>query len=230
MIIDIPANCLPISHKSLFSYYNLLQSVNPRVHHLVPELFCQSPNLIPCLQLCSLCKGIQIASDIILLHVVQSLSWFRLLQPHGLQSARLLYPWYFPGKKILEWVAFCFSRGSSQLRIKPESPALTGSFFTPEPPYLPIIFSNSQLPAEWNQYSTICSQPSSPIVAAFIHSMGNARAPISLLGPFLFVGTSPIFLKLQRATPVSSLIPSGQPLVSEKAMATHSSTLAWKIP
>ena len=33
--------------------------------------------------------------------------------------------------RILEWVAISFSRGSSQPRIKPKSPALAGGFLTP---------------------------------------------------------------------------------------------------
>ena len=36
--------------------------------------------------------------------------------------------------RTLEWVAISFSRGSSWPRIKPESPALAGAFFTTEPP------------------------------------------------------------------------------------------------
>ena len=47
--------------------------------------------------------------------VVCSQSRVRLLQPHGLQPARLLCPWDFPGR-ILEWVTISFSRGSSQPR------------------------------------------------------------------------------------------------------------------
>ena len=44
-----------------------------------------------------------------------------LLQPHGLQPARLLCPWDFPGKNT---GVGC---------IKPASPALAGMFFTTEP-------------------------------------------------------------------------------------------------
>ena len=46
-----------------------------------------------------------------------------LLQPHGLLPTRLLCPWDFPGR-ILEWFAISFSRGSSQPKGQPESPAL----------------------------------------------------------------------------------------------------------
>ena len=35
--------------------------------------------------------------------------------------------------RMLEWVAISYSRGSSQPRDKPESPALAGVFFTTEP-------------------------------------------------------------------------------------------------
>ena len=41
--------------------------------------------------------------------------------------------------KMLEWVAISFSRGSSRLRIKLESPALAGGFFTTEPPGEPNV-------------------------------------------------------------------------------------------
>ena len=42
---------------------------------------------------------------------------------HGISQAR-----------ILEWVAISFSKGSSQCRDQPGSPALTEKFFTTEPP------------------------------------------------------------------------------------------------
>ena len=45
------------------------------------------------------------------LHSVVFNSWW----PHGLQPARLLCPWNFPGKNT-EWVAISFSRGSSRPR------------------------------------------------------------------------------------------------------------------
>ena len=42
---------------------------------------------------------------------------------HGILQAR-----------ILEWVAFPFSRGSSQLRDRTQVSGVAGRFFTPEPP------------------------------------------------------------------------------------------------
>ena len=39
-----------------------------------------------------------------------------LCNPYGLKPARLLCPWDFPGKEILEWVAFSYCKGSSQPR------------------------------------------------------------------------------------------------------------------
>ena len=36
--------------------------------------------------------------------------------------------------RILEWIAISFSKGSSDSRIKPASSALSGRFFTTEPP------------------------------------------------------------------------------------------------
>ena len=48
-------------------------------------------------------------------------------------ATRLLCPWDFAGKRTVKWVAISFSRVSSQPRIKPMSPTLTGRFFTTEP-------------------------------------------------------------------------------------------------
>ena len=48
---------------------------------------------------------------------------------HGLQPARLLCPWGFPGK-ILKWVAILFSRGSSQPKNQTRVSHITGRFFT----------------------------------------------------------------------------------------------------
>ena len=46
---------------------------------------------------------------------------------HGILQAR-----------ILEWVAMPSSRGSSDPRIEPASPALAGGFFTTAPPGKPV--------------------------------------------------------------------------------------------
>ena len=51
---------------------------------------------------------------------------------HGILQAR-----------ILEWLAISFSRGSSQHRIKPASPALAGRFITSEPPGKPSSLEGS---------------------------------------------------------------------------------------
>ena len=51
------------------------------------------------------------------------------LQPHRLWSARLLCPWDFQAR-MLEWVAFPFSRGSSQPRGQTQVPHIAGGFFT----------------------------------------------------------------------------------------------------
>ena len=42
-----------------------------------------------------------------------------------------------PQVRMLEWVAISYSRGSSQTRDQPMSPALAGRFFTIEPPGSP---------------------------------------------------------------------------------------------
>ena len=48
---------------------------------------------------------------------------------HGISQAR-----------TLEWVAISFSRGSSQPRIKPQTPTLASRFFTTEPPGIPFPY------------------------------------------------------------------------------------------
>ena len=45
--------------------------------------------------------------------------------------------------RVLEWVAISFCRGSSQTKIKPISPALTGRFFTTESPGKSLHYSYS---------------------------------------------------------------------------------------
>ena len=64
-------------------------------------------------------------------------SCLTLLGPHGLQPARLLCPWDFPGKST--GVGCCFLlQGSPDPGIKPASAALAGGgFFTSEPPGKP---------------------------------------------------------------------------------------------
>ena len=60
------------------------------------------------------------------------------LQPHGLQLARLLCPWDFPGKKTGVGCHFLLQRVFlSQGLNLPSSPALAGEFFTIEPPGKP---------------------------------------------------------------------------------------------
>ena len=49
------------------------------------------------------------------------------LQPHGLQSARLLCPW---DPRILEWIAIPFSRGSSQTRDRTQVSCTASRFLT----------------------------------------------------------------------------------------------------
>ena len=48
---------------------------------------------------------------------------------HGLEPTRLLCPWSSPGK-ILEWVGFPFSRGSSQPRDGTQFSCIAGNFLT----------------------------------------------------------------------------------------------------
>ena len=54
---------------------------------------------------------------------------YNSLWPHGLQAARLHYPYNFPGKN-LEWVAFSYSRGSSWPWDQTHISCIGGGFFT----------------------------------------------------------------------------------------------------
>ena len=54
------------------------------------------------------------------------------LQPRGLQPARLLYPWNFPGKDT-GVVAISFSSGSSQPRDGTQVSCIAGRFLLYEP-------------------------------------------------------------------------------------------------
>ena len=68
--------------------------------------------------------------------VVQSLTGVQLLQPNGLQPARLLCPWKFPGKNTGNGLPFPSAGDLSDPGIKLRSPALqvvcciAGEFFT----------------------------------------------------------------------------------------------------
>ena len=52
-----------------------------------------------------------------------------LCEPHGLETARLLFVHGILQARILEWVAIPFSRGSSRLGIERASPALQADSF-----------------------------------------------------------------------------------------------------
>ena len=66
--------------------------------------------------------------------VAKSCTTIQSMQPHGLQSTRLLCPWDFPGK-AMEWVAFLSPGDLADPEIKPGSPTLqvvsciSGRFF-----------------------------------------------------------------------------------------------------
>ena len=57
-----------------------------------------------------------------------------LCDPHGLQPARLLCPWHFPGKNIGGGCRFLLQGIFLNTGIEPMSPALEDGFFTTEPP------------------------------------------------------------------------------------------------
>ena len=78
-------------------------------------------------------------------YLVTSLAVSNSLRPLGLQSARLLWTWDFPGKNIGVWVVISFSRvdllnPSTDLpnpSIEPATLALAGRFFATAPPRKP---------------------------------------------------------------------------------------------
>ena len=60
------------------------------------------------------------------------------LQPHGMQPARLLYPWDFPGKNTGVGCHFFLQRIFLGIKpMSPMSPALAARFYTTEPPEKP---------------------------------------------------------------------------------------------
>ena len=68
-----------------------------------------------------------------------------LLQPHGLQPARLLCPWNFPGKNIGVGCHFLPPGDLPDLGIELVSPVLAGGFFTTEPPGKPQAVISSDI-------------------------------------------------------------------------------------
>ena len=76
------------------------------------------------------------------------------LQPYELETARLLYPWNSPGKRILECVAIPFCWGSFQPRDQIQVSCIAGRFFTvwaTKEPYYPVLTRGQ------NRCSAICS-------------------------------------------------------------------------
>ena len=68
-------------------------------------------------------------------------SCLTLLRLHGLQPARLLRPWDFPGKNTGVGCHFLLQASLPELRIKPMSSAFAGRFFATEPPWDYIIIT-----------------------------------------------------------------------------------------
>ena len=65
--------------------------------------------------------------------VVQSWRQVRLLRSHGMQPARLLCPWDFPGKNTGVGCHFPPPKDLPESGVEPTSPAWAGGFFTDEP-------------------------------------------------------------------------------------------------
>ena len=116
----------------------------------------------------------RLSSNLLLLgHSVMSDS----LWPHGLQHARLLCPWIFPGKNT-EWVAISFSRNLPNPGIEPlspVSPVLVGRFFTTEPPK-----SSYPKPIEW-AFPLPVSLPQSSLLFLGISLQNKWEARLVLL-------------------------------------------------
>ena len=68
-----------------------------------------------------------------------------LLQPHGLQPAKPLFPWYFPGKNPGVGCHLLLQEILPNPRMEPVSPELAGRFFTTEPPRKPLYVDISHL-------------------------------------------------------------------------------------
>ena len=60
------------------------------------------------------------------------------LGPCGLYPTRLLYPWDFPRQEYWSGLPFQSPEDLPNPGIEPGSPALTGGFFTTEPPGKPF--------------------------------------------------------------------------------------------
>ena len=67
-------------------------------------------------------------------------SCLTLLQPHGLQPTRFLYPWDFPGQNGRMACHFLLEGNLPYPRIESASSALAGEFFTTESPGEPSFF------------------------------------------------------------------------------------------
>ena len=67
-------------------------------------------------------------------------SCLTLLWPHGLQPARLLCPWDFPGKNTGVGYHFFIQGIFPFPGTEPASPALAGWFVTTEPPGKPALY------------------------------------------------------------------------------------------
>ena len=99
------------------------------------------------------------------------------LWPHGLQLARLLCLWDFPGKNIGVGLPFPSSRDLPDPGVKP---TLAGKFFTTEPPEKPTYQSSK---VQRRNFSTCeCT-------------LGKAIPSIVMI--IIFPGTVPLFKEYQ---------------------------------
>jgi len=131
------------------------------------------------------------------------------LQPHGLYS-----PWNILQARILEWVAFPFSRNLPNPGIEPRSPTLQADSLPAEPQGSPRILEWAAYPfssrSSWPRNRTGVSCTAGRFFTNWALREALLKNPPAMQEPL--VGS------LGREDPL------------EEGMATHSRILAWGIP
>ena len=109
--------------------------------------------------------------------VVQLLIRDWLLRPQGLQPARILCPWDFPGKKYWNGLPFPSPGDLPDPGIEPVSPTLAGRLFTTEP----LGISNRQILLVsflWRkQINTLPSQKILANIPSILVEFSNPKSP-----------------------------------------------------
>ena len=147
------------------------------------------------------------------------------LRPHGLQPARLLCPWDFPGKNIEDDCHFLL-QGIFSISDRTHVSCLAGRFFTTEPPGKPnSVFQFSSV--AWScltlfdpmDYST----PDFPVLhqlpeltQTHVHRVGDAIRPSHPLSS----PSPPIFNLASGSFQISQFFPSGGQSIGVSALAS----------